>query len=36
MPDVFADIARGTVENPVVGMGLLALLVLLGVWIDRG
>ena len=35
MPDVFAGFWQGAVENPVVGIGLLALLALIGVWIDR-
>ena len=35
MPDVFAGFWQGAFENPVVGIGLLALLALIGVWIDR-
>lgn len=35
MPDVFGDIWRGAVEKPVFGAGLLAVLVLVWVWIDR-
>ena len=36
MPDVFTELAEGALENPVFGVGLLAILVLVGVWIDRG
>lgn len=35
MPDVFGDLWRGAVANPVFGVGLLAVLVLVSVWTDR-
>ena len=35
MPDVLAQIAQAAADYPGFGVGLLALLVLVGVWIDR-
>ena len=35
MPDVLAQIAQAAADYPRFGVGLLALLVLVGVWIDR-
>ncbi len=35
MPDVYADLWQGLLENPGFGGGLLGLLVLLGVWMDK-
>ena len=35
MPEVFSELAQSAIDNPAYGLGLLALLVLVGVWIDR-
>ena len=35
MPDVYADLLQGLRDNPGIGGGLLALLALIGVWIDK-
>ena len=35
MPDVLVQIAQAGADHPTFGVGLLALLVLVGVWIDK-
>ena len=35
MPDVYADLWQGLRDNSGFGGGLLALLALIGVWIDK-